>query len=117
MIKSIFTWVVALRLAAVEGDPTVNQCGNVAWDYAAETFPVNEAQVAAAIQNAVSNGLPLKVIGDKHSFSPLDVTTGVMLSLDQFTGQAYHVSRSSKAIVPRAPNHITRDTRTCRLQS
>jgi FAD/FMN-containing dehydrogenase len=64
-----------------------NQCGNVAWNPSSVVHPTSDAGVAAAIQNAISTGKTVKVIGDKHSFSPLDVTSGVEMLLDQYAGQ------------------------------
>jgi L-gulonolactone oxidase len=44
------------------------------------------ADVQAAIATAAERGLPLRVAGSGHSFSPLCVTDGVLVTLDGLTG-------------------------------
>ncbi|MGN7212670.1 D-arabinono-1,4-lactone oxidase [Brachybacterium paraconglomeratum] len=48
--------------------------------------PTSEDEVTAALREARSRGLPLRVIGGGHSFSPLVATVGLLLTLDRYQG-------------------------------
>ncbi|MFE7605449.1 FAD-binding protein [Brachybacterium paraconglomeratum] len=48
--------------------------------------PTSEDEVTAALREARSRGLPLRVIGGGHSFSPLVATDGLLLTLDGYQG-------------------------------
>lgn len=48
--------------------------------------PTSEDEVTAALSRARTLGVPLRVIGGGHSFSPLVRTDGVLMSLDGYQG-------------------------------
>ncbi|GAP79160.1 MULTISPECIES: FAD-binding protein [Brachybacterium] len=48
--------------------------------------PTSEDEVTAALREARSRGLPLRVLGGGHSFSPLVATDGLLLTLDGYQG-------------------------------
>jgi FAD/FMN-containing dehydrogenase len=48
--------------------------------------PQTEADVQDAVTAATNEGLKVRVVGAGHSFSPLSVTDGVILCLDQMSG-------------------------------
>ncbi len=53
----------------------------------AVTFtPVEETGIVAAVREAAARGLPLRVVGSGHSFTPLGVTGGAQLTLAGHAG-------------------------------
>lgn len=66
--------------------PRRNWSGSVRFTPHEILAPTNEDEVVAALREARSRGLPLRVIGGGHSFSPLVATDGILLSLDGYQG-------------------------------
>ena len=48
--------------------------------------PTSEEEVLAALAASRARGLPLRVIGGGHSFTPLVATAGILLTLDRYQG-------------------------------
>lgn len=48
--------------------------------------PRDEDQVLSVLAHARASGLPVRVIGGGHSFSPLVATDGILLTLDDYQG-------------------------------
>jgi FAD/FMN-containing dehydrogenase len=67
-----------------------NWAGNVRCAPRLRVDAASEAEVVAALREAERAGLPLRVAGSGHSFSPLVATDGVLLGLDGLAGIARH---------------------------
>lgn len=67
-----------------------NWAGNVCCEPRRRVDAASEAEVVAALREAERAGLPLRVAGSGHSFSPLVATDGVLLGLDGLAGIARH---------------------------
>ena len=67
-----------------------NWAGNVACEPRVRVEAKSEAEVVAALGDAESRGLCVRVAGSGHSFSPLVATDGLLLSLDGLAGIARH---------------------------
>lgn len=66
--------------------PTRTWSGGHRWSPQQILTPRSEAEVLAGIAAARAAGLPLRVVGGGHSFSPLAATDGVAMSLDHYQG-------------------------------
>ena len=67
-----------------------NWAGNVVCEPRLRVEAASEAEVVAALRDAESRGLEVRVAGSGHSFSPLVATDGLLLSLDGLAGIARH---------------------------
>ncbi|GAA1488259.1 D-arabinono-1,4-lactone oxidase [Brachybacterium sacelli] len=60
--------------------------GKVRWTPQQVLTPTSEDEILTALRTARGAGLPLRVIGGGHSFTPLVATDGVLVSLDDYRG-------------------------------
>ncbi|MGW2182464.1 D-arabinono-1,4-lactone oxidase [Streptomyces sp. NPDC001732] len=63
-----------------------NWAGNETARPARVVRPADTGEVAAAVEDAVRDGLGVKAVGAGHSFSPVAVAPGVQLRLDRMSG-------------------------------
>jgi FAD/FMN-containing dehydrogenase len=68
-------------------------------------FPRTEDEVSEIIASATRRGLPIRVVGAGHSFSPICVTDGVQISLDRMSG-IVHADPDSKLVRVRPGTRI-----------
>jgi FAD-linked oxidoreductase len=63
-----------------------NWSGYVTSPQARVVTPGTEAELAQTLRDAARDGLPLRMVGGGHSFSPLVQSTGLIVSLDKLQG-------------------------------
>jgi FAD/FMN-containing dehydrogenase len=68
-------------------------------------FPRTEDEVSEIIASATRRGLPIRVVGAGHSFTPICVTDGVQISLDRMSG-IVHADPDSKLVRVRPGTRI-----------
>lgn len=76
-----------------------NWAGNVDCAPRVRTTANREADVVTALRKAEREGLPVRVAGSGHSFSPLVATDGLLLSLEGLTGIARHEQEGNRVWV------------------
>lgn len=87
LVIGVVAGVTASRTSASGGPAPPSSPTWWSWDHQQSCSPAlflnatSEGDIIAAIKTAKARGLTLKVVGTGHSFSPIDLTGGVMLSL------------------------------------
>jgi hypothetical protein len=69
-----------------EHPPWTNWAGNQSCRPQEIAFPRTEDEASEIIAAATRRGLPIRVVGAGHSFSPICLTDGVLISLDRMSG-------------------------------
>src|SRR5690625_2141643 len=65
-----------------------NWSGNQKWSPEIILYPTSEEEIKEIIQKAREDDKQIRTIGSSHSFTPLNVTDSVLLSLDRLQGLA-----------------------------
>lgn len=87
-------------MSVVQEHPTWhNWAGNRSCVPARLVQPQNEADVAEALKLAERENLPVRVLGAGHSFSPICVTDGVLISPELMTGVTATDGATQRAVV------------------
>ena len=59
--------------------------------------PTNEAELCDMVRQATSQGLNVRCVGSGHSFTPVAITSGLLLSLSQMKG-VRHIDREARRV-------------------
>lgn len=82
-----------------------NWSGGVVGRPAAVAQPATEAEVQAVVRLAAERGLPVRVVGAGHSFTPAAETRGILVSLDRLSG-IVRVDAASREVTVRAGTRL-----------
>src|SRR5271156_3511043 len=82
-----------------------NWVGNQSFIARHKAEPVSEDELAALVQEASRQNLPIRVAGSGHSFTPVVATSGLLLSLENMQGLV-SADLDSKRVIVRAGTRI-----------
>lgn len=63
-----------------------NWSGYLSWNPSEILYPESETAIQEIVRNAIKSGKKVRVIGTKHSFTPLCVTDQILVCLDKYQG-------------------------------